>query len=375
MNSRKENIPRLIAALAGLIILIILFLTFCGNLFRSDNQNTSDPHPSLNVKASSPAADAASSSEAFPSIDNSDPAEAATESGANNSSSSDAAISTSPADLPGSGTTAAEDASQALLPSTEEFNTSGTEETSDFIESAVQENVSTAAPSSAAGATSAPDHTSAPAPAGTMAPSTAASQPASTTAAQPTTRAVQPTTTAAVQPTTRAVQPTTTAAVQPTTTAAAHVCNWQAVVTTVYHAETRRSIYHPAETRTVHHPEQGHYEDVLKYKPAWDEPLMECHSFCNQCHLDITWLDPISHAIDYHNWASGWYDKDIVVGTIHHEPEPYYEKTWIVDKPAWEEVIVDKPESWEWVVDTPARTEEIIAGYRCPGCGATKPAP
>lgn len=122
-----------------------------------------------------------------------------------------------------------------------------------------------------------------------------------------------------------------------------------------------------AQYRTVHHDEEGHYENVC-VKEAYDEPVYETHNFCNYCGIDITALgqDVGEHCIpcgyplseDDPRYVPGiittsgssYGTKDVQVGTTHHEA--VYEKKWIVDKKAYDGQLLD--------------------GYKCTTCEATK---
>lgn len=112
--------------------------------------------------------------------------------------------------------------------------------------------------------------------------------------------------------------------------------------------------------QTVNHQEQGHYEDVL-VSAAWSEqiPVYETQgrAICNGCKADIT-ADPGAHmkeALLAGNEACGaWTGKyvDVQVGTETVNHEAVYDKKYVVDKAAW--------------------TENIVSGYKCSSCGATK---
>ncbi|MCM1171210.1 MAG: hypothetical protein NC393_03695 [Clostridium sp.] len=122
-----------------------------------------------------------------------------------------------------------------------------------------------------------------------------------------------------------------------------------------------------AQYRTVHHDEEGHYENKC-VKEAYDEPIYDYHYFCNYCRIDITALgsDPDTHCtvcgpplseddIRYvpgiiTTAGSSYSTGQVQVGTTHHEA--VYEKKWIVDKKAYDEQVLD--------------------GYKCTTCGATK---
>ncbi|MCM1286931.1 MAG: hypothetical protein NC240_01385 [Clostridium sp.] len=117
-----------------------------------------------------------------------------------------------------------------------------------------------------------------------------------------------------------------------------------------------------AQYRTVHHDEEGHYGNVC-VKEAYDEPIYEGRYICNYCHQAFG-RDEMSHfAIcgppyppdhplygQFETQGSSYSTGQVQVGTTHHEA--VYEKKWIVDKKACDEQVLD--------------------GYKCTTCGATK---
>lgn len=119
-----------------------------------------------------------------------------------------------------------------------------------------------------------------------------------------------------------------------------------------------------AQYRTVHHDEEGHYENVC-VKEAYDEPIYGTHYVCNYCGLDLG-NDQLSHCLKcgpplseddiryvpgiITTAGSSYGTIRVQVGTTHHEA--VYEEKWIVDKKAYDEQVLD--------------------GYKCTTCGATK---
>ncbi|MCM1287734.1 MAG: hypothetical protein NC240_05440 [Clostridium sp.] len=118
-----------------------------------------------------------------------------------------------------------------------------------------------------------------------------------------------------------------------------------------------------AQYRTVHHDEVGHYENV--WREAWDEPVYETHNFCNYCGIDITATGvglghctvcgppyPPDHPLygQFETQGSSYSSGHVQVGTTHHEAG--YEKKWVIDKKAGDDQVLD--------------------GYKCTTCGATK---
>lgn len=100
----------------------------------------------------------------------------------------------------------------------------------------------------------------------------------------------------------------------------------------------------------VSHEEVGHYEEVMVCD-AWDEDVYETHTLCGKCGYDYTANG--KQGGDYHgnnNCAGTWGSKIVKVGTVHHDA--VYETQWIVDQAAY--------------------TEQVVTGYECLKCGATK---
>ena len=110
---------------------------------------------------------------------------------------------------------------------------------------------------------------------------------------------------------------------------------------------------HPAET---HEEDQGHYETVV-IEEAWDEPVYDTHCVCNQCGFDSGKDTEAmgNHLLDSetcYNYSA----VDVQVDTIHH-PE-VTEEQWISN-------IVT-------VVDKEAWSEQVLTGFICSVCGASK---
>ena len=164
-----------------------------------------------------------------------------------------------------------------------------------------------------------------------------------------------------------------------------HEHTWEPVTQTVHHDavyETQiRTVHHEATYKTVHHEATGHYEDVLVQEstPGYDEPIYETHSFCTVCGVDLTsaGISVVVHAFQAHDGASGYTNRDVQVGTTHHEGTPAkYEQQWVEDSPAYDEQVVDQP-AWDEPISEQVKVqdawdEEVVTGYRCSGCGAVK---
>ena len=103
------------------------------------------------------------------------------------------------------------------------------------------------------------------------------------------------------------------------------------------------------QTKTINHPATGHNETYyVTVKEAYDEPIYEYHTVCNKCG-EIIDEDPILHCAQC---KSSYSNKDVQVGTKHHDAVKEARTKWVQDKAAW--------------------TETITTGYKCSSCGATK---
>lgn len=71
----------------------------------------------------------------------------------------------------------------------------------------------------------------------------------------------------------------------------------------------------------------SHWETVM-VAPAWDEPIWDDRTFCNECGADITGQTG-THGWDVHGHPVGWNNKTIQVGSIHHDA--IYEDRWIAE--------------------------------------------
>ena len=137
-----------------------------------------------------------------------------------------------------------------------------------------------------------------------------------------------------------------------------HVHNWVAVTTTVHH---------PAET---HQEDQGHYETVVDSE-AWDEEVpkyTERGCYCLTCYYRKGEIVKLANQAEvdqhclYHATTLGqscqYGIQSLQNGTeiIHHDAVTHQE--WVPNVVT----VVDK-EAWD---------EEVITGYVCSECGATK---
>ena len=157
-----------------------------------------------------------------------------------------------------------------------------------------------------------------------------------------------------------------------------------------------------AYDETVHHDATGHYETVtITDQEAWDEPIMEWHQVCFNCGEILepstgysSTADIIAHMkthIDNNfeeDVVGSWGDRQIQVGTIHHDAVTHTEQVWVEDTAAWDETIHHDAEGhyetqsvlvkeaysdfiWH---DAEIHTERqwvetVTDGKKCTGCG------
>ena len=139
-------------------------------------------------------------------------------------------------------------------------------------------------------------------------------------------------------------------------TETSHVHSWVAVTTTVHH---------PAET---HQEDQGHYDTIIDSE-AWDEEVTDADVICLTCYYNsdgktivrLHSQEEVNDHIDYHFYLNGgscqYGNKRFSTGEyIHHDAVTHQE--WVSNMVT----VVDK-EAWD---------EEVITGYVCSECGATK---
>lgn len=167
--------------------------------------------------------------------------------------------------------------------------------------------------------------------------SSTAGQPATSSSSTPentTERSASTTTESRVATTTEAKTSSSTSSSTASSTSATteHQHNWQPVYESVYHAEV------------------GHYENV-EIAPEYSYTKYEWHTFCSGCDFDYTANGVQAGQCPTPGCSKpGWHQSKIPVGTVT-EPALYEER---------------------WVVDTPAGYEDVLTGYKCSVCGATK---
>ena len=139
-----------------------------------------------------------------------------------------------------------------------------------------------------------------------------------------------------------------------------HTHNWVAQYTTVHH---------DAQYNTVHHDATGHYETQTVSEGYYsEEPVYET-GYVNQCSgCGLTQMD---FGNDYDKFMTHienegsrykmvW--KTLQVGTQQVWHDPVTQQVWVEDSPAYDEQVK--------VSD--AYDEQVVSGYKCSSCGATK---
>lgn len=152
---------------------------------------------------------------------------------------------------------------------------------------------------------------------------TQAKQPEKVDKEKPTTEAIteakiQNKTEAKTQNTSEVKQPATEAPSQNKTEATT-----QTVVENTAPAPCKHNWIWKTYTETIHH--DAEYTEYLVCE-AYDEPITESHSFCNNCNADLTSLyggavteGGINHMTECN--GCGYHSGDAVVGYIHHDAE------------------------------------------------------
>ena len=193
------------------------------------------------------------------------------------------------------------------------------------------------------------------------------------------------------KPSTKPTTPTTSAPTKapettaPTTTAHTHA--WVPVTKKVHHDATYKTVWvqdtaawdETVVTKNAWDESvlvSDAWDETVVTKEAWDEPQLEWCSICNECgHVFRAGEDLPAHMAEG-CWSS-WHDEWVQVGTVHHDAE-----TTVVHHDAVYDTVHHEAETTvvhhdatghnEQVVDQAAWDEDVVTGYKCSGCGATK---
>ena len=142
--------------------------------------------------------------------------------------------------------------------------------------------------------------------------------------------------------------------------AATHTHNWVAQYTTVHH---------DAQYNTVHHDATGHYETQTVSEGYYSEEPVYTEGYVTTCFgcgytLDDAggnWEMFMGHVgLEGSRYGGIW--KKVQTGTQQVWHDPVTQQVWIEDSPAYDEQVK--------VSD--AYDEQVISGYKCSSCGATK---
>lgn len=108
-----------------------------------------------------------------------------------------------------------------------------------------------------------------------------------------------------------------------------------------------------AITKQVWHDAVGHNETVwVQDTAAYDEPIYEEHTVCHKCGAYLENLSDDNFTIHIAQCRSSYSNKDVQVGTKHHEATGHNETKWVQDKAGY--------------------YETVTTGYKCSSCGAIK---
>lgn len=193
------------------------------------------------------------------------------------------------------------------------------------------------------------------------------------------------------KPSTKPTTPTTSAptkapeATAPTTTAHTHA--WVPVTKKVHHDATYKTVWvqdTAAWDETVVTKDawdesvlvSDAWDETVVTKEAWDEPQLEWCDICNACGHVFRAGEDIGVHMESGCWSS-WHADWVQVGTVHHDAETtvvHHDAVYSTVHHEAETTVVhhDATGHNEQVVDQAAWDEDVVTGYKCSGCGATK---
>ena len=142
--------------------------------------------------------------------------------------------------------------------------------------------------------------------------------------------------------------------------AATHTHNWMAQYTTVHHDAQYSMVHHDAtghyETQTV---SEGYYSEEPVYETGYADKCLGCGKTSVDFGWDMAAFD--SHVIsEGSRYTMVWGTWQTGTQQVWHDPVT--QQVWIEDSPAYDEQVK--------VSD--AYDEQVISGYKCSSCGATK---
>ena len=205
-------------------------------------------------------------------------------------------------------------------------------------------------------------------------------------------------------PTTKAPEtkpaPTTTPTKAPETTApttTAHTHTWVPVTNTVHHDATYKTVWvqdSAAWDETVVTKDawdenvlvqdawdenvlvQDAWDENVLVQDAWDEPTYSWVAICNACGHVFSAGESVGDHMEAGCWSS-WHHEQRQTGSVHHEAvynTVHHDAVYSTVHHEAETTVVHHEATGhnEQVVDQAAWDEDVVTGYKCSGCGATK---
>ena len=185
-------------------------------------------------------------------------------------------------------------------------------------------------------------------------------------------------------PTTKAPEtkpaPTTTPTKAPETTApttTAHTHTWVPVTNTVHHDATYKTVWvqdSAAWDETV--VTKDAWDENVLVQDAWDEPTYSWVAICNACGHVFSAGESVGDHMEAGCWSS-WHHEQRQTGSVHHEAvynTVHHDAVYSTVHHEAETTVVHHEATGhnEQVVDQAAWDEDVVTGYKCSGCGATK---
>lgn len=165
--------------------------------------------------------------------------------------------------------------------------------------------------------------------------------------------------------------PTTTPTKAPETTApttTAHTHTWVPVTNTVHHDATYKTVWvqdSAAWDETV--VTKDAWDENVLVQDAWDEPTYSWVAICNECGHVFSAGEDVNEHMAAGCWSS-WHHEQRQTGSVHHEAV----YNTVHHDAVYSTVHHEATGHNEQVVDKAAWDEDVVTGYKCSGCGATK---
>ena len=174
--------------------------------------------------------------------------------------------------------------------------------------------------------------------------------------------------------------PTTTPTKAPETTApttTAHTHTWVPVTNTVHHDATYKTVWvqdSAAWDETV--VTKDAWDENVLVQDAWDEPTYSWVAICNECGHVFSAGEDVNEHMAAGCWSS-WHHEQRQTGSVHHEAvynTVHHDAVYSTVHHEAETTVVHHEATGhnEQVVDQAAWDEDVVTGYKCSGCGATK---